>query len=172
MTDKQLELFSDVQQPKIKKQESSHWKLFIDGAARNNPGPAGAGIYILKDNEMFTQQGFFLGPKTNNQAEYLALLLGLLLLKPLVQVGDKVHIVSDSQLLVRQIKGEYRVKNADLKLLHAAGLSFMQNMNARIFHVLRIDNANADSMANYGIDHHVIVPQDLKKELKQHGISI
>lgn len=173
MSEKQLELFfsADENLP-TKKQKGAQWKLFIDGAARNNPGPAGAGIYIVKDNEIFMQHGFFLGPKTNNQAEYLALLLGLLLLKPLVQSGDKVHIISDSQLLVRQLKGEYRIKNVELKPMHTAGLVLIQAMKAHIYHVLRIDNAHADSMANYGIDHRVIVPQDLKNELKQHGITL
>lgn len=168
---KQLELFVDPKS-NIETIESFQWKMFIDGAARNNPGPAGAGIYILKDSQVFAQHGFFLGSKTNNQAEYLALLLGLLLLKPHVRPADAVHIVSDSQLLVRQLRGEYRIKNAELKPMHTAGLVMMQKMHAQIFHVLRIDNANADSMANYGIDHRVSVPQNLKNELKQHGISL
>lgn len=170
--DKQLELFSSVEQKNQLKQEINHWKLFIDGAARNNPGPAGAGIYLLKNNEVFGKYGFFLGKKTNNQAEYLALLLGLLIIKKNVGPYDRIRIVSDSQLLVRQIKGEYRIKNVELKPLYTAALTLMGSMHVEIHHVFRIDNADADSMANYGVDHRINVPQDLKDELKHHGIII
>jgi Ribonuclease HI len=58
-----------------------YFKLFVDGASRNNPGQAGVGIYLLKDGEPVEKQGLYVGVKTNNQAEYLALLLGLLFLK-------------------------------------------------------------------------------------------
>src|SRR5437868_5897704 len=81
-----------------------HYKLFIDGASRNNPGPSGAGIFILKDGELLHKEGFFLGSKTNNQAEYMALLIGLFILKKKLESHSLVHIISDSQLLVRQLK--------------------------------------------------------------------
>lgn len=55
----------------------SYWKLFIDGASRNNPGPSGIGIFLLKNDQPFVSEGFFIGVKTNNQAEYLALVVGL-----------------------------------------------------------------------------------------------
>src|ERR1700736_5606512 len=64
------------------------WQLFVDGAARNNPGPAGAGIYILKNGTPFIKQGFYLGSKTNNQAEYLALVLGLCQLRSVMKPAD------------------------------------------------------------------------------------
>src|SRR5258707_15746433 len=108
---KQLELFGSSSDNSEKvRSEKRHWKLFVDGASRNNPGPSGAGIYIVQDEQFFHEYGFYLGKKTNNQAEYLALLLGLFTLKKMVKKGDKVHVISDSLLLVQQIKGIYKVR--------------------------------------------------------------
>lgn len=169
---KQLELFGSSQDSSEKtKQEKHNWKLFVDGASRNNPGPSGAGIYILQDEQFFYEYGYYLGKKTNNQAEYLALLLGLFMLKKQVKTGDKVHIVSDSLLMVQQIKGVYKVRNPELKPLHTLALRWVQDINADIFHVLRFDNANADNMANVGIDKKNSVPVEFITILKQHAIS-
>ncbi|MCX5922484.1 MAG: ribonuclease HI family protein [Candidatus Dependentiae bacterium] len=170
---KQLKLFdNDPHEQSTKKTEPAHWKLFIDGASRNNPGPSGAGIYILKDSELFQKHGFYLGSKTNNQAEYFALLLGLFIVKQHMQLHDTIHIISDSQLLVRQIKGEYRVKNEDLKTLHKFAKHLLHEMHAQMFHVLRIDNQEADEMANYGIDKKVKPPQAFIAMIKQHDVSL
>src|ERR1700733_1037262 len=106
MTQKNMSIFDSPPNPREK--AYNHWKLFIDGAARNNPGPAGAGIYITKNDKPFKKLGFYLGVKTNNQAEYGALLLGLHALKATWDSRDHLDIISDSQLLVRQFKGEYR----------------------------------------------------------------
>lgn len=169
---KQLDLFSSPIDSTKPKETKHQWKLYVDGASRNNPGPSGAGIYILQDDEFFEEYGFYLGKKTNNQAEYLALLLGLLLLKKKVAQGDKIRIISDSLLLVQQIKGVYKVKNPDLKLLHGVALRWVQELKAEMFHVLRFDNANADNMANVGIDKKITVPLDFLAILRQHDISI
>ena len=168
---KQLELFVDPQS-NVETVESFQWKMFIDGAARNNPGPAGAGIYILKDNQVFAQHGFFLGSKTNNQAEYLALLLGLLLLKPHVRPADAVHIVSDSQLLVRQIQGAYKVKNELLKPLHDMAKKLLSGIQYDIAHVMREENSNADALANNGIDKKVLLKQEEIGFLREHKILL
>ena len=74
----------------------NHWKLFIDGAARNNPGPAGAGIYITKNDKPFKKDGYYLGKKTNNQAEYGALLVGLFYVTQHLEPHDHLDIISDS----------------------------------------------------------------------------
>src|SRR5579872_5661184 len=97
---------------------SAVWMVHIDGASRNNPGKSGAGIFIKKDGQVVCQEGFYLGVKTNNQAEYYALLLGLFLLKQYATVHDTIWLASDSQLLVRQIQGMYKVKHAGLKPLN------------------------------------------------------
>ena len=169
---KQLELFGSSSDNSEKvRSEKHHWKLFVDGASRNNPGPSGAGIYILQDEQFFHEYGFYLGKKTNNQAEYLALLLGLFTLKKMIKAGDKVHIISDSLLLVQQVKGVYKVRNPELKTLHTLALQWVQSINAHMFHVLRFDNANADNMANVGIDKKNSVPVEFLAILKQHAIS-
>ena len=144
----------------------------MDGAARNNPGPAGAGIYIEKDGILFIKQGYYLGKKTNNQAEYLALLLGFFVLVEYVKRHEKVHIISDSQLLVRQLSGMYKVRDMHLKMLHALCKEKMQALNATIGHVLREENMQADAMANYGIDNKIVPPKKYLDLLKNYEIVL
>ena len=80
----QLTILGDCSDPiREPKKESTTWKLFIDGASRNNPGRSGAGVYLLKNEKPVYQEGFYLGIKTNNEAEYLALLLGVFSCKKL-----------------------------------------------------------------------------------------
>lgn len=158
---KQLDLFAAHK----KTGESERWQLFIDGAARNNPGPAGAGVYVVKNGEPYLREGFFLGQKTNNQAEYTALLIGLLIIAEHMYSTDVVEIVSDSELLVRQIKGDYKVKDSELKRLHALALLFLQDMNYTIRHVLRSENPVADELANMGIDKQIKLPIVLAQKL-------
>lgn len=137
------------------------WELYVDGAARNNPGPAGAGIYITKDGEPFVQQGFYLGVKTNNQAEYLALLLGVYSAGLHMSKGDALTIKSDSELLVRQLNGVYKVKNPGLTQLYHGVRSYLQTLHYIIQHVPREQNKIADKLANMGIDKKIEVPQEL-----------
>lgn len=146
------------------------WKLFIDGAARNNPGSAGAGICLLKDDVIVAQEGFFLGLRTNNQAEYLALLLGIFWLKKYVQQGKSIRIVSDSQLLVRQMIGQYRVKNSDLQLLQHVAFKLLEGYEYRFCHVLREQNKMADMFANLGIDKKIVPPDDFIRLLRSYEI--
>lgn len=167
---KQLSIFNIF---KREPRGKCHWKLFIDGASRNNPGLSGAGFFLLKDGEPIDKQGFFLGVRTNNQAEYLALLLGLFFLRQhTVHPEDDTHIISDSQLLVRQLKGEYKVKNLGLKPLFELARSMVKNVNGCLIHVLRTENTVADSMANVGIDNKVAVPQEFVAMLSRHGIEL
>ncbi len=149
-----------------------YWKLFIDGAARNNPGPAGAGLALFKDDEPVEMRGFYLGAKTNNQAEYFALLLGIFYLKKHVCEGDLVVIVSDSQLLVRQVQGAYQVKNAELKMLHGLAKILLSDLMFNIVHVLREENKDADALANQGIDKKRKPPQSFLDFLQQNNVSI
>lgn len=170
---KQLYLFAPAQDTdqSTPKKELTKWTLYIDGASRNNPGPAGAGLYLLKNEKPVERQGFFLGIKTNNQAEYLALLLGLFFLQKHVQQGDEVHIISDSQLLVQQIRGAYRVKNAALKPLFDVAKHMLTEHNYRVEHVLRAENVTADKLANKGIDKKISVPSDFIDMLRRHEVS-
>ncbi len=142
------------------------WQLFVDGAARNNPGPAGAGIYLTKNQAKNYANGFYLGHKTNNQAEYLALLIGLIIAVPKVS-NDHLQIVSDSLLLVNQIKGIYRVKNAELQILHQKVMRLLNLISYDVKHVLREHNKHADEMANLGIDQQIAITPEIKAQMHE-----
>lgn len=142
--------------------------LYIDGAARNNPGSAGAGIYITCKNKEY-RFSYYLGDKTNNQAEYLALIIGILHLKKLIMkkfINVELHtapivIKSDSQLLVRQLCNLYKVKNNNLKKLYQIAKNELEGLNYTIEHVRREHNTMADSLANYAVDNKVALPKSL-----------
>ncbi len=170
----QLSIFqnpeSDVSKhvkPKIK-----NYKLYVDGASRNNPGPSGAGIYIIADDKEMVKEGFYLGTKTNNQAEYLALLIGLCLYSEYVSDTTHLHIFSDSQLLVRQLQGIYKVKDQNLLPLFTAAKKMLLKMHYTASHILREHNAIADLCANKGIDTKKRVPDHVKTILSEYSITI
>lgn len=174
---KQLTLFGppDKAESNISTHTSTNgdaWLLYIDGASRNNPGPSAAGIYLLKNGKFADKKGFFLGLKTNNQAEYLALLLGMLVLQKQVKANDTVSIISDSELMVKQLKGEYRVKMPTLKPLFALAHAMLFMLKGTVKHVLRADNKEADKMANYGLDNKVSVPPEFIEALRKHEILL
>jgi len=152
--------------------KQSIWKLYVDGASRNNPGPSGAGIYIEKDDVLVIKEGYFLGIKTNNQAEYLALLLGLFILAEHVKKDEEVQIVSDSQLLVRQLMGLYKVRQPHLQPLYALCRKKMDALQATISHVLRDQNTGADEMANHGVECKIFPPKNYIALLKHHDILL
>jgi ribonuclease HI len=134
--------------------ESGTGALFInvDGAARGNPGPAGAGVIMFDtERQPVCRLKKYLGETTNNVAEYSALLLAL---EKANKLGAKsVEISSDSELMVRQIQGRYKVKNERLKRLYDEATSLIANFdNFTIRHVLRGFNKEADKLANEAID--------------------
>lgn len=169
---KQLNLFdpNSAEIPLLKEQD--YWKLFVDGASRNNPGPAGAGLCILKDEKPFLKKGAYLGKKTNNQAEYLALLLGLFYLKKTMSSDDLVLVISDSQLLVRQLQGAYRVKEPHLKPLYELAKLMLSEINYDIAHVLREENTAADEQANTAIDKKTKLPNEFLELMERYEIHI
>lgn len=151
-------------------------KVYFDGAARGNPGEAGAGVYILQNDAPIVQKGFYLNKKTNNQAEYLALTLAILLAQ---QICKKKQILkplfcfySDSELLVKQMKGEYRVKNLILAQLKKIIDSLLKNSTFTFTHVLRAKNKSADELANLGVDKKQKIPTDFLKILSQYDLLI
>ena len=149
------------------------WKLFIDGAARKNPGPAGAGIFLMDPSKKSIHKGFFLGIKTNNQAEYLALILGIYYFLELRQhENETLSIISDSELLVRQMTGQYKVRNQELIKLQQMAFHLLRQVPFCICHVLRIYNKTADELANKGIDEKIAVPEACIKLLQAHDITI
>lgn len=153
------------------KAQAKHWQLNIDGASRNNPGPSGAGVVISKEGQVVLRQGYYLGIKTNNQAEYLSLLLGIFLAKQLMSAGDQLTIISDSELMVKQLNGIYRVKNEELKRLFAVAKSLLDGVTCRVKHVLRTENKHADEMANVGVDKKHPVPEDFIALLARHHLA-
>lgn len=148
-----------------------HWVISIDGASRGNPGKAGAGIVMKKDEVLFSRDGFFLGIKTNNQAEYYALLLALFFIHRYAQSHDSILIFSDSELLVKQITGRYKIKNEGLQPLFALAQSLMSTYTIQVMHVMREDNTEADTMANKGINTQHPIPDSFISLLLKHGIS-
>ncbi len=126
--------------------------IHVDGASRGNPGTAGAGA-ILKNIQggVLKKLRRFLGKATNNVAEYEALILAL---KESSAMGvKKVYLHADSELVVKQVLGIYKVKNETLKKLHAEVLSLLKNFTEfKIRHVPREQNKEADKLANEAID--------------------
>jgi ribonuclease HI len=126
--------------------------LFTDGACRGNPGQGGAGAVLMGGNgEVVGTAKKFLGHCTNNIAEYKALILGLG--EALGRGATAISIYLDSELLVRQIQGIYRVKNPDLKPLMAEIRELLDRFDTwKVEHVPRRENALADELANEAID--------------------
>ena len=133
-------------------EEQVEWLLMVDGAARGNPGDAGCGAAICDETGAVVKElSRYLGRTTNNVAEYEGLLMGL---EELIRLKRKRIVVqSDSQLLVRQLNGEYRVKDEKLKVLYQRALTLLRQFDScRILHVYREQNKVADRLANRGID--------------------
>lgn len=137
------------------------WELFVDGAARNNPGPAGAGLYLLKDGVPVEKKGIYLGVKTNNQAEYLALLAGIFYAESHMAKQDTLVIKSDSELMVRQLNGIYAIKNQELARIYSNVRTLLKALHYSIQHVPREQNSIADKLANMGIDKKIEIPKEL-----------
>ncbi|MBM3892854.1 ribonuclease HI family protein [Candidatus Dependentiae bacterium] len=154
------------------RQEPLH--IFIDGASRGNPGPAGAGIYISQAKKLVLAEGIFLGKKTNNQAEYLALLLAILFIKKLFKdktvASAPLYFFSDSELLIKQMNGIYKVKNEQLQALKRIIVEHVRSHTATFKHVYRDQNVEADALANQGIDTKKKVPVPFAKALADYGL--
>jgi ribonuclease HI len=130
--------------------------LRTDGGSRGNPGPAGAGFVIECGGEIVARGGRFLGSVTNNVAEYEALIWGL---ENVSAMGfATVTVYADSELLVKQVNGQYRVKNEGLKPLFAKAVKLLRTFASfKVAHVRREQNTEADEMANQAMDARCIV---------------
>jgi ribonuclease HI len=127
-------------------------RVFSDGAARGNPGPAGAGAVVLDaKGKVLARVGKFLGRQTNNVAEYEGVILGIARAKELG--ATEIEVRADSLLLIRQLEGAYQVKNAALKALHAKAKELLRSFDhVDLRHVPREENTLADEMSNRAID--------------------
>lgn len=125
-------------------------KAWIDGGSRGNPGEAGCGI-VLDLNGRHEQHSLYVGRATNNVAEYAALLA--VLERALAAGASEIEVHSDSELLVRQMTGSYRVKQPHLQRLWLAGQQLARSFTRfAVCHVPRAANAEADGLANVAMD--------------------
>jgi ribonuclease HI len=124
----------------------------VDGGARGNPGPAAIGVVVRNDDGAVVEQvGETIGQATNNVAEYRALLRGIELAA--AHGADEVELIGDSELIVRQIEGRYKVKHADMKELHAQAKAMLADFDGwSIRHVKRGENSDADALVNEALD--------------------
>ncbi|HET9952605.1 MAG TPA: ribonuclease HI family protein [Candidatus Eisenbacteria bacterium] len=128
------------------------YRVNTDGAARGNPGPAAIGIVIQDDQgRVVYEASRSLGTKTNNEAEYLALIAALEYLKE--SRITEADFLLDSELIVKQLKGEYRVKEPRLQALFGRTTMLLNAVPNHSFrHVRRAENARADALANEALD--------------------
>jgi ribonuclease HI len=130
------------------------YKMYSDGACRGNPGPSGIGATIMDDKGKTVHEiSKFIGTVTNNVAEYEALLEGLdYCVKKKI---SPIEILADSQLMIRQLSGQYKVKHPNIIPLHQRAKEYLKHLEVIGYtHVLREFNKRADELANEGIDNH------------------
>jgi ribonuclease HI len=125
--------------------------IYTDGASRNNPGDAGAGIYILQDGKPVDRIARYLGTQTNNIAEYSAAIIGL---EHALKLGaSSVRLHADSELMVKQLNGQYKVKNEGLKPLYQKAKELIARIGrVEVKYIPREQNKEADALANKAID--------------------
>ena len=124
-------------------------EVYIDGASRGNPGPAGVGV-VFMDPAGTRQFSKYLGETTNNVAEYLALVYAL---QEALQAGyAALTVKTDSELLARQVNGQYRVRDSQLRLFHDLALHLAQGFRqCRVEHIPRTENRIADRLAGQAV---------------------
>lgn len=122
-------------------------KIFSDGCSRGNPGPAGIGFLIFDENNcLIFSRGKYVGVRTNNEAEYLAAITAL---KEVLALGaSEVELFSDSELLVKQVRGEYSVRSGRLEPLYRELISLIKNFEKFVIkRIERGENREADKIA-------------------------
>lgn len=126
-------------------------QIFTDGGARGNPGPAGVGVVIWSGNELVGRHNAYIGEATNNQAEYKAVILAL---EEVKKIGaEELEFFLDSELVVKQLNREYKVKDKDLAPLFVQVWNLSLGFKKATFqHVPREKNKEADKLVNEAID--------------------
>jgi ribonuclease HI len=135
----------------IMEEENMH-NLYVDGGARGNPGPAGIGAVLFdEDGHKIDELASFIGEATNNVAEYRAMIAGL---EMAIDLGvRRLMVYSDSELMVRQLKGSYKVKNEGLKPFHQQAKSLLSRLDEyELNSIPREKNADADRLVNAALD--------------------
>jgi ribonuclease HI len=138
--------------PAARSTDTRALRIHIDGGSRGNPGPAGVGVVLLTaGGEVVERLHHFIGQATNNTAEYRALLLGLE--RALARGCREVEVLSDSELLVRQLLGQYQVRHPDMRRLYGLAQELIGKLGRfTIRHIPRAQNAEADALANRAMD--------------------
>lgn len=134
------------------------WEAAFDGGSRGNPGPSGCGAWVRSPDGRCLERGRFLGVTTNNVAEYEGLKLALELVAELAAKGGPGEVVirGDSKLVIAQVRGDWKVKNAALRPLNREVVRRVRDLGVRVRfeHVPREDNQDADALANEAMDLH------------------
>lgn len=129
----------------------SQYTIYSDGGARGNPGPAAIGVVISNQDEIVATISKYIGETTNNQAEYQAIIAGLE--KVLELRGEEIECFLDSELVVKQLRHEYKVKNKDLATLFVKAYNLsLQFKKINFNHVAREENKAADKLVNQALD--------------------
>ncbi len=130
---------------------NSSYAMHTDGGSRGNPGPSAVGFSISKDGSTICEGGWPIGKGTNNEAEYQALIWGI---KNALELGiSELVCVADSELMVKQLNGEYKVKNPRLKELYQQACELISQLDScEISHVLRASNKRPDELLNQALD--------------------
>lgn len=124
--------------------------IYCDGGSRGNPGPAASAAVVVENDQVLATNAEFIGINTNNQAEYRAVLLGLELMEQFKTT--KAHFYLDSQLVVRQIQGQYKVKDPGLRIIYLEIMQKLTQLEVEFTHVLRAKNKLADAAVNDCLD--------------------
>ena len=131
-----------------------------DGGSRGNPGPAASAFIVSRDGEVIYKESKFLGVATNNDAEYSAVILALKWLSKLRELGEnrRVNFILDSELVVRQIKGIYKIKNERLKKHYFEIIGLIKSLGVKVEfqNVGRMKNKLADQLVNEELDRNEI----------------
>jgi ribonuclease HI len=137
---------------KYKKYEEPIYKLYFDGCSKGNPGPGGAGAVLYKDDQEIWADSVFVGKRvTNNHSEYTGLLIGLNYVVNHTQIKSLL-VNGDSQLVIKQMRGEYKVNSLNLLELHNTIKALANNLDKIEYdHVYRKDNKRADALSNEGL---------------------
>jgi len=137
---------------KSKCDSSPVYKLYFDGCSKGNPGPGGAGAVLYKDEQEIWADSVYVGKRvTNNQSEYTGLIVGLNYVVNQLQIKTLL-VKGDSLLVIKQMRGEYKVNSANILELHNTVKSLANRLDCIEYeHVYRIDNKRADALSNEGL---------------------
>jgi len=133
------------------------FQIFCDGGSRGNPGPAACAFLVYQENNLVHSQGRYLGFCTNNQAEYSAVLDSLDWLVSLDPLPQVINYFLDSELVVRQLTGVYKIKDSGLAVKHRLVTSHIKQLPLTTFsfsHIPRHQNSQADTLVNQTLDLH------------------